>query len=95
VVLALNHGRAAGTAGIYSSCSCKDPLAPYRMLKESAEEKFQLTSPSPLREILGLSQSTINSWGAEVRRNGFLIEEGWSWSLEGLCQEVEDVDMAA
>ena len=50
----------------------KDPLAPYRMLQESAEKKFQLTSQS-VREILGLSQSTINSWGPEVRRNGFLL----------------------
>lgn len=51
----------------------RDPLAPYRMLQESAEKKFQLTSQS-LREIMGLSQSTINSWGAEVSRNGFRIK---------------------
>lgn len=51
----------------------KDPLAPYRMLQESAEKRFQLTSQS-LREIMGLSQSTINSWGAEVSRNGFRIK---------------------
>ena len=51
-----------------------DPLAPYRMLKEAAEEKYQLTSQS-VREILGLSQSTINSWGPEVRRNGFLLKK--------------------
>ena len=51
-----------------------DPLRPYRMLKEAAEEKYQLTSQS-VREILGLSQSTINSWGPEVRRNGFLLKK--------------------
>jgi len=51
----------------------KDPLAPYRMLQEAADKKFQLTSQS-VREILGLSQSTINSWGPEVSRNGFLIK---------------------
>ena len=44
------------------------------MLKEAAEEKYQLTSQS-VREILGLSQSTINSWGPEVRRNGFLLKK--------------------
>ena len=52
----------------------KDPLAPYRMLKEAAEENYQLTSQS-VREILGLSQSTINSWGPEVRRNGFVLKK--------------------
>ena len=51
-----------------------DPLRPYRMLKEAAEEEYQLTSQS-VREILGLSQSTINSWGAEVSRNGFLLKK--------------------
>ena len=35
----------------------KDPLAPYRMLQEASDKKFQLTSQS-VREILGLSQST-------------------------------------
>ena len=58
----------------------KDPLAPYRMLQESADKKFQLTSQS-VREILGLSQSTINSWGPEVRRNGFLLRRV-SWGQE-------------
>jgi DNA-binding transcriptional MerR regulator len=51
-----------------------DPLRPYRLLKEAAEEEYQLTSQS-VREILGLSQSTINSWGAEVSRNGFLLKK--------------------
>jgi transposase len=71
----------------------KDPLAPYRMLQESADKKFQLTSQS-LREILGLSQSTINSWGAEVHRNGFLIKRvgPGRWRV---FQEEEDLDMAA
>ena len=52
----------------------QDPLAPYRMLKEAANEKYQLTSQS-VREILGLSQSTINSWGPEVHRNGFILKK--------------------
>ena len=70
-----------------------DPLAPYRMLQESADKKFQLTSQS-LREILGLSQSTINSWGAEVHRNGFLIKRvgPGRWRV---FQEEDDLDMAA
>ena len=66
----------------------KDPLAPYRMLQESADKKFQLTSQS-VREILGLSQSTINSWGPEVRRNGFLLRRvgPGRWRV---CQEEEE-----
>jgi len=69
-----------------------DPLAPYRMMKEAAEEKYQLTSQS-VREILGLSQSTINSWGPEVRRNGFLLKKvgPGRWRI---FTEVEDVDAA-
>lgn len=69
-----------------------DPLAPYRMMKEAAEEKYQLTSQS-VREILGLSQSTINSWGPEVRRNGFLLKKvgPGRWRI---FVEVEDVDAA-
>ena len=71
----------------------KDPLAPYRMLQESAEKKFQLTSQS-LREIMGLSQSTINSWGAEVSRNGFRLKRvgPGRWRV---FQEEDDLDEAA
>ena len=63
----------AGTPTQAQIEASKDPLRPYRMLRESAEEKYQLSSQS-VREILGLSQSTINSWGPEVRRNGFLLK---------------------
>lgn len=52
----------------------KDPLAPYRMLREASREKYQLTSQS-VREIVGLTQSTINSWGKEVHRNGFIFRK--------------------
>ncbi len=50
-----------------------DPLRPYRLLQESAEKNYQLTSHS-LREILGIRQSTINSWGDVMSRNGFLLK---------------------
>ncbi len=63
----------AGTPTQAQIEASKDPLRPYRMLRESAQEKYQLSSQS-VREILGLSQSTINSWGPEVRRNGFLLK---------------------
>ena len=71
----------------------KDPLAPYRMLQEASDKKFQLTSQS-VREILGLSQSTINSWGPEVHRNGFLIKRvgPGRWRV---FQEEDDLDLAA
>jgi uncharacterized protein with LGFP repeats len=52
----------------------KDPLRSYRQLKEASEEKYQLTSQS-LKEILEVAQSTVNSWGAEVSRNGFLLKK--------------------
>jgi hypothetical protein len=51
----------------------RDPLRSYRMLQEASEQKYQLTSQS-LREILEVAQSTINSWSAEVSRNGFLLK---------------------
>jgi hypothetical protein len=71
----------------------KDPLAPYRMLQEASDKKFQLTSQS-VREILGLSQSTINSWGPEVSRNGFLIKRvgPGRWRV---FQEEDDLDQVA
>ena len=52
----------------------KDPLRSYRLLKEASEEKYQLTSQS-LKEILEVAQSTVNSWGAEVSRNGFRLRK--------------------
>ena len=72
-----------------------DPLAPYRMLRESCNEKYQLTSQS-LREILGLSQSTINSWDKEVQRNGFLLRRvgPGKWRVFEL-DEQEEMDLAA
>jgi hypothetical protein len=71
----------------------KDPLAPYRMLQEASDKKFQLTSQS-VREILGLSQSTINSWGPQVSRNGFLLKRvgPGRWRV---FQEEDDLDQAA
>ena len=36
--------------------------------------KYQLTSQS-LREILGVAQSTINSWSSVVSRNGFTLKK--------------------
>ena len=69
----------------------KDPLAPYRMLQESADKKFQLTSQS-VREILGLSQSTINSWGPEVRRNGFLLRRVGPGRWRVFQEEEEESD---
>lgn len=52
----------------------KDPLRSYRLLKEAAEEKYQLTSQS-LKEILEVAQGTVNSWGPEVSRNGFRLKK--------------------
>ena len=51
----------------------RDPLRSYRLLQEASDQKYQLTSQS-LREILEVAQSTINSWPAEVSRNGFLLK---------------------
>ena len=51
----------------------RDPLRPYRMLQEAAENKYQLTSRS-LQEILEVSLSTVHGWGKEVSRNGFRLK---------------------
>tara|TARA_B100000575_G_scaffold290134_1_gene293198 strand:+ start:237 stop:866 length:630 start_codon:yes stop_codon:yes gene_type:complete len=51
----------------------RDPLLAYRQLQEATDMKFQLTSQS-LREILGVSQSTVNSWSSEVCRNGYILK---------------------
>ena len=50
----------------------KDPLLSYRQLQEASDMKYQLTSQS-LREILGVAQSTINSFAGVVSRNGFTL----------------------
>jgi len=51
----------------------RDPLRSYRLLQEASDQKYQLTSQS-LREFLEVALSTINSWSAEVSRNGFLLK---------------------
>ena len=51
----------------------RDPLLAYRQLQEATDMKFQLTSQS-LREILGVSQSTVNSWSSVVSRNGYILK---------------------
>ena len=52
----------------------RDPLLAYRQLQEAFEQKYQLTSQS-LREILGVSQSTVNSWSSTVSRNGYILKK--------------------
>ena len=67
----------------------RDPLRSYRLLQEASDQKYQLTSQS-LREILEVAQSTINSWSAEVSRNGFLLKRvgPGKWRV----YRVEDLD---
>ena len=52
----------------------RDPLLAYRQLQEAFEQKYQLTSQS-LREILGVAQSTVNSWSSVVSRNGYILKK--------------------
>ena len=52
----------------------RDPLLAYRQLQEAFEQKSQLTSQS-LREILGVAQSTVNSWSSTVSRNGYILKK--------------------
>ena len=52
----------------------RDPLLAYRQLQEAFEQKYQLTSQS-LREILGVAQSTVNSWSGVISRNGFTLKK--------------------
>ena len=52
----------------------RDPLLAYRQLQEAFEQKYQLTSQS-LREILGVAQSTVNSWSSTVARNGYILKK--------------------
>ena len=65
-----------------------DPLRPYRLMQEAAENKYQLTSRS-LAEILEISISTIHSWDKVVSRNGFRIRRvgAGRWRVD---IEVED-----
>ena len=67
-----------------------DPLRPYRLMQEAAENKYQLTSRS-LAEILELNISTVHSWGKIVSRNGFRIRRVGSgrWRVD-IEEEVED-----
>lgn len=70
-----------------------DPLRPYRLMQEAAENKYQLTSRS-LAEILEISISTVHSWGKVVSRNGFRIRRvgAGRWRVD---IEEEEVDQAA
>ena len=60
-----------------------DPLRPYRLMTEAAENRYQLTSRS-LAEILELNISTVHSWGKVVSRNGFVIRRvgAGRWRVE-------------
>ena len=71
----------------------KDPLLSYRQLQEASDQKYQLTSQS-LREILGVAQSTINSWSGTVSRNGFTLKRvgPGKWRI---YREEEDLGLAA
>lgn len=70
-----------------------DPLRPYRLMQEAAENRYQLTSRS-LAEILEISISTVHSWGKVVSRNGFQIRRvgAGRWRVD---VEEEVVDQAA
>ncbi len=70
-----------------------DPLRPYRLMQEAAENRYQLTSRS-LAEILEISISTVHSWGKVVSRNGFRIRRvgAGRWRVD---VEAEEVDQAA
>lgn len=70
-----------------------DPLRPYRLMKEAAENRYQLTSRS-LAEILELNITTVHSWGKVVSRNGFVIRRvgAGRWRVE---VEEEEGDLAA
>ena len=71
----------------------RDPLRSYRLLQEASEQKYQLTSQS-LREILGVAQSTINSWSGVVNRNGFTMKRVGPGKWRVFRDEVEE-DLAA
>tara|TARA_B100000287_G_scaffold435314_1_gene503016 strand:- start:1174 stop:1809 length:636 start_codon:yes stop_codon:yes gene_type:complete len=71
----------------------KDPLLAYRQLQEASEQKYQLTSQS-LREIVGVAQSTVNSWSGTVSRNGFTLKRvgAGKWRV---FREEDQMDQAA
>ncbi len=71
----------------------KDPLLAYRQLQEASDQKYQLTSQS-LREIVGVAQSTVNSWSGTVSRNGFTLKRvgAGKWRV---FREEDQLDKAA
>ena len=71
----------------------KDPLLAYRQLQEASDMKYQLTSQS-LREILGIAQSTVNSWSGVISRNGFTLKRvgAGKWRV---FREEDQMDLAA
>lgn len=72
-----------------------DPLRPYRLMQEAAENRYQLTSRS-LAEILELNISTVHSWGKVVSRNGFRIRRvgAGRWRVE-VEEDEGEFDQAA
>jgi DNA-binding transcriptional MerR regulator len=67
----------------------RDPLRSYRLLQESALNKYQLTSRS-LQEILEVSLSTIHGWGKEVSRNGFRLKRVGAGRWRVFVEDEED-----
>ena len=68
----------------------RDPLLAYRQLQEAFEQKYQLTSQS-LREILGVAQSTVNSWSSTVSRNGYILKKVGAGKWRVYREEDQDV----
>ena len=68
----------------------KDPLLGYRQLQEASDMKYQLTSQS-LREILGVAQSTVNSWSGVISRNGFTLKKVGAGKWRVYREEDQDV----
>ena len=68
----------------------RDPLLAYRQLQEAFEQKYQLTSQS-LREILGVAQSTVNSWSSTVSRNGYILKKVGAGKWRVYREEVQEV----
>ena len=68
----------------------KDPLLAYRQLQEASDMKYQLTSQS-LREILGVAQSTVNSWSGVISRNGFTLKKVGAGKWRVYREEDQDV----
>ena len=68
----------------------RDPLLAYRQLQEAFEQKYQLTSQS-LREILGVAQSTVNSWSSTVSRNGYILKKVGAGKWRVYSEEDQEV----